>query len=113
MGFLSKFEKQVPSTADNPEAITATAQLSNEKSYTNQNESGNESTTVANGFQVTPEMERKLVRKLDTRLVLLVMGLCMQSRTLSNSNSNFYPQIFFHIWIDPALGMELHFLPKD
>jgi len=96
MGFLSKFEKQVPPTAEDPEAITAAVGLGNEKSDTNQNESGNENTTAANGFHVTPEMERKLVRKLDTRLVLLVMGLCMQSQGLSNPNSNFHPQIFYH-----------------
>jgi hypothetical protein len=82
MGFLSKFEKQVPSTAEDPEAITAAVQIGNKKSDTNQKESGNESTTPANSFHVTPEMERKLVRKLDTRLVLLVMGLCMQSQDL-------------------------------
>jgi hypothetical protein len=76
-GFLPKFEKQVPSTAEDPEAITTAVQLGNEKSDTNQNDSGNETTTASNSFQVTAEMERKLVRKLDTRLVLLVMGLCM------------------------------------
>jgi hypothetical protein len=42
MGFLSKFEKQVPSTAEDPEAITAAVHLGNEKSDANQNESGNE-----------------------------------------------------------------------
>ena len=77
MGFLPKFEKQVPSTAEDPEAITTAIQLGNEKPDTNQNDSGNETTTASNSFQVTAEMERKLVRKLDTRLVLLVMGLCM------------------------------------
>jgi hypothetical protein len=66
MGFLSRFEKQVPSTAEDSEAITAAVHLGNEKSDPNQNENGNESTTAANGFQVTAEMERKLVRKLDT-----------------------------------------------
>jgi hypothetical protein len=50
MGFLSRFEKQVPSTAEDSEAITAAVHLGNKKSDTNQNESGNESTTTANGF---------------------------------------------------------------
>lgn len=72
MGFLSKFEKKEPPTAETP---AATAHFDPEK----QNmpiESQNESSTPREAFQVTPEMEKRVLRKLDTRLVPLVMVLC-------------------------------------
>jgi hypothetical protein len=81
MGLLSKFEKKVPSTADDPAAITTAAHLNYpEKTEVAQLESGHESPSAGNGFHVTAEMERRVVRKLDKRLVPLVMGLCMFSR---------------------------------
>ena len=75
MGFLSRFEKPVPSTADDPAAISTAAHLGTEKADIGQVENGKESLSAANGYHVTPEMERRVVRKLDKRLVPLVMVL--------------------------------------
>ena len=76
MGFLSRFSKPVPSTAEDPAAIQTAARLGTEKAHISQTEAGNTS-NGENGtaYHVTPEMERKVVRKMDKRLVPLVMGL--------------------------------------
>ena len=75
MGLLSRFTKSEPSTAEIPAAITTAAHLDPEKNEIAQLESGHESPSAGNGFHVTPEMERRVLRKLDKRLVPLVMGL--------------------------------------
>jgi hypothetical protein len=80
MGLLSRFEKKVPSTADDPAAISTARRLEQdpEKQEISQLEQDNES---PNGnrtpYHVTPKMEKQVLRKLDTRLVPLVMVLCM------------------------------------
>jgi hypothetical protein len=78
MGLLSKFRPERPPTAeiaaqsvDNDGAADKS-----ESPNLSQIENGDNSPSVANGFHVTPEMERRVVRKLDTRLVPLVMVLC-------------------------------------
>ena len=76
MSFFHRFQKKVPSTADG-RATVAT------KSHSDpENVNIAEHTGVSNGFQtiavqITPRMEKELVKKLDRRLVPLVMGLCM------------------------------------
>jgi len=80
MGLLSKFEKKVPSTAADPAAISTAGRLEQdpEKHEISQLEQDNESPN-GNGtpYHVTPEIEKQVLRKLDTRLVPLVMVLCM------------------------------------
>jgi hypothetical protein len=77
MGFLSRFEKKVPSTADDPAAINTAARLDQdpEKHEISQLEGEGGSPNGA-PYHVTPEMEKQVLRKLDTRLVPLVMVLC-------------------------------------
>jgi len=80
MGLLSGFEKKAPSTADDPVAISTAGRLEQdpEKHEISQLEQDNESPN-GNGtpYHVTPEIEKQVLRKLDTRLVPLVMVLCM------------------------------------
>jgi hypothetical protein len=80
MGLLSRFEKKAPSTADDPAAINTAARLEQdpEKNETSQLERDNENPNRT-PYHVTPEMEQRVLRKLDTRLVPLVMVLCMIS----------------------------------
>lgn len=79
MGFLSRFEKKVPSTADDPAAIDTAAGLDKdpEKHGISQLERDGGSPNGVAPYHVTPEMEKQVLRKLDTRLVPLVMVLCM------------------------------------
>jgi hypothetical protein len=76
MGFLSMFEKAIPSTAEDPAAIATATHSDPEKQAVGEVEKGNE---IPGGISahVTSEMEKAVVRKLDKRLVPLVMGLCM------------------------------------
>jgi hypothetical protein len=76
MGFLSRFEK-VPSTMEDSAVVAAALQIDTEQQGVGQVKSGNDN---ANGipFHVTPEMEKRVVRKLDKRLVPLVTGLCIK-----------------------------------
>ena len=78
MGFLSRFEKKVPSTADDPAALDAAAHLDRdpEKHEISQLEQDGGSPNRAAPYHVTPEMEKQVLRKLDRRLVPLVMVLC-------------------------------------
>jgi hypothetical protein len=75
MGLLSRFAKPVPSTAEDPAAINTAAHLGTEKPDISQAEAGNEGPNGGIPYHVTPEMERQVVRKLDKRLVPLVMML--------------------------------------
>jgi hypothetical protein len=80
MGLLSRFEKKVPSTANDPVAISTAGRLEQdpEKHEISQLEQDNESPNgKGTPYHVTPEMEKQVLRKLDTRLVPLVMVLCM------------------------------------
>lgn len=76
MGFLSKFERKVPSTADDPAALSTAARLEQdpEKHDISPVEADKASPNEA-AYHVTPEMEKRVLRKLDSRLVPLVMGL--------------------------------------
>lgn len=75
MGFLSRFAPPVPSTAEDPTAIETAAQIGTEKPDISQVEAGNKSPNEETSYHVTPEMEQRVVRKLDKRLVPLVMVL--------------------------------------
>lgn len=77
MGFLSRFEKKVPSTADDPAAIDTAARLDQdpEKHGISQLEGDGASPNGVAPRHVTPEIEKQVLRKLDTRLVPLVMVL--------------------------------------
>ena len=77
MGFLSRFEKKVPSTAEDVAAIETAGRLDQdpEKPEISQLERDGNSPNGAPS-QVTPEMEKRVLRKLDSRLVPLVMVLC-------------------------------------
>jgi hypothetical protein len=78
MGFLSRLEKKVPSTADDPAALNTAARLDldPEKHGTSQLERDGGSANGQAPYHVTPAMEKQVLRKLDTRLVPLVMVLC-------------------------------------
>lgn len=80
MGIFSK-----PSQPEDPSAINPALapDIDTEKQDAAQIELGNMGTNEnGNGaegivpFHVTPEMEKRVLRKLDRRLVPLVMGLC-------------------------------------
>ena len=76
MGFLSRFEKKDLSTADG--AVASPKAIGHDLGDRNLGEheyAGNGLTTASP--HITPKMEKHLVRKLDRRLVPLVMGLCM------------------------------------
>jgi hypothetical protein len=94
MGILSRFAKPVPSTAEDPAAIQAAAHLGTEKSDISQVEAGNKSSNGENVYHVTPEMEQRVVRKLDKRLVPLVMGLYLLAY-LDRSNIGQVPSFYF------------------
>ena len=94
MGFLSRFSKPVPSTAEDPTAIQAAAQLGTEKPDISQIEAGNNISNGENVYHVTPEMEKRVVRKLDKRLVPLVMGLYLLAY-LDRSNIGQDPSFYF------------------
>jgi hypothetical protein len=75
MGLLSKLETKVPSTAEDPAVINTALRLDQdpEKHGIAHLEGEGGRTEV----HVTPEMEKRVLRKLDTRLVPLVMTLCV------------------------------------
>lgn len=103
MGFLSRFEKKIPPTADDPAAIETAARLAQdpEKHEISQLERDGDS---PNGtpYHVTPEMEKRVLRKLDRRLVPLVMVLCRtQFPHLHSINILTMAQISWRILIDP------------
>ena len=74
MGFFSKVGKPAPSTANDPAALDIATHSDPEKQVVGEIEAGNDSPIVPH---VTPDMEKAVVRKMDKRLVPLVMGLCM------------------------------------
>lgn len=107
MGFLSKFEKEVPLTADDPAAINTAAHLDLEKQEIAQLESENQSPDSRNVYHVTPEMEKRVIGKLDKRLVPLVMFLCEFNnqgiRILFNSlHRSFGLSRSFQHWVCPT-----------
>jgi len=76
MGFLSSFEKKDASTTDGSATFPTTAHHDLENDYRAEQASGSNALTTPASL-ITPKMEKQLVRKLDRRLVPLVMGLCM------------------------------------
>lgn len=98
MGFLSRFEKKVPPTVDDPAAIETAARLGQdpEKHEISQVE-GSEGPNGA-PYHITPEMEKNVLRKLDTRLVPLVMILCeLLPQPLNRIGRLTVAQISWHI----------------
>jgi hypothetical protein len=68
--------KKIPSTAEDPAAIRTAARLQQdaEKGEVGQVDRGG--SPIEAPSHITPELERRVLRKLDTRLVPLVMVLC-------------------------------------
>jgi hypothetical protein len=78
MGFLARFEKKVvPPTAESPAVDVAAAQTDSEKMATSQLEGHHGIAPAQNIYYVKPEVEKRLLKKMDQRLVPLVMVLCM------------------------------------
>lgn len=84
MGFLSRFDKKVPPTADDQAAIETAASIDRdpEKDEINHKESSGNGVLVR---QFTPEMEKRVLRKIDRRLVPLVVILCGLAKKQSRS----------------------------
>jgi hypothetical protein len=76
MGFFSKLGSNVPSGPENSMANNQAVNIDTEKQETAELDSRDTGPRGAIPFTVTPEMEKTVVRKLDKRLVPLVMGLC-------------------------------------
>ena len=79
MGLLSRFEKPVQSTADDPAAVNTAARLSTEKTDVRHVKNGTGGPNTEITYHVTPAMEKSLLRKLDKRLVSLVTVLYLFS----------------------------------
>ena len=77
MGFLSKFKKNEPSMAEYPAAVSTAAPNDPEKAEAMAIENGNQSPVPASPPHIDPELEKKVLRKLDKRLVSLAFVLCM------------------------------------
>jgi len=72
MGILSWFEKKQDGSA----TVLSAAPPDPENQYPAKLENGDNGLTTAS-YHITSKMEKHLIRKLDRRLVPLVMGLCM------------------------------------
>ena len=112
MGLLSRFEKKVPSTAEDPAAINTAAHIGQdpEKHEIHHLDGDGENPNMAH-YHVTPELEQRVLRKLDTRLVPLVMVLCRSSYLYFHvgEKSLTMGQISWRIWIDQILGTPISF----
>jgi hypothetical protein len=75
MAILSRFTKEVPPTADDTTAVSKAADLDPENQGILHTHSTNGNPGQAQ-CHVTPNIEKRVLRKLDTRLVPLVMFLC-------------------------------------
>lgn len=110
MGFFSKSSK--PSTAEAPAAPVQMV----EKPTDSQLERGADG-HVVNGIHITPELEARVVRKLDLHLPFLVMGLCMHA-SFQLSFCGFFKDLMTDIWIktfsptwtDRTLGESIFFI---
>lgn len=72
MGFLSGLRKKPP-VVDSPPAAITTA---NDQDPESEAIDHAEAMRIANLHFVDPAIERRVVRKLDLKLIPLVMGLC-------------------------------------
>jgi hypothetical protein len=81
MGCLSKFEKKVCPTDEDSAVAETAARLGTGKREPG-DESGIETIHHGNEPHVTPEMEKRLLRKLDRRLIPHIMFLCMRKLSL-------------------------------
>lgn len=74
MGFLPGLQRKKVSLVDNaPAAIITTNEQDTEKATID----NAETMRTTNVYYVDPTIERRVVRKLDWRLIPLLMGLCM------------------------------------
>jgi len=81
MGCFSKFEKKVCPTDEDSAVVETAARLGTGKREPG-DESGIETIRHGNEPHVTPEMEKRLLRKLDRRLIPHIMFLCMRKLSL-------------------------------
>ncbi|TVY86254.1 putative transporter, partial [Lachnellula willkommii] len=88
MGFLSKFKKDEPPPVEDPTAISTAAPNDPEKAEVITMENGNQSSipTPANPPPIDPALEKRVLRKLDKRLVSLAFVLCTTSSTSKLKN---------------------------
>jgi hypothetical protein len=82
MGSFSKFEETVCPTDEDSAAAETAAHLGTGKREPG-DESGIETTRHGSEPHVTPEMEKRLLRKLDRRLIPHIMFLCMRTLSLN------------------------------
>lgn len=77
MGFLSRFTKEIPPTVDRNAAINEVASPDAEKQNVAQFEDGQHVPgDDPHHVYMSREIEQRVLKKLDRRLVPLVMGLC-------------------------------------
>jgi len=76
MGALSRSEKAVAATTGVLTQNDSEPHITTDKLMM-EGEAGIESPGHGNAVHVTPEMEKRLLRKLDRRIVPLIMVLCM------------------------------------
>lgn len=81
MGFPSRFSRADATRGEGIKETSNLGSLGAEKTSQLHLESGRS----ADGFHMTGEMEKRVVRKFDTRVLPLVMGLCMSVFRLGNT----------------------------
>jgi hypothetical protein len=75
MTIFSRFKKDEPSSAEDPE-VSAAAPGDPEKAEAIAIENGSQSPNIPSPTRIDPELEKRVIRKLDKRLVSLVFVLC-------------------------------------
>lgn len=85
MAYRSNSELKIPSTAEVPAAVNIAAHIGTEI-CTTEDESGIDSPRHGNQPHVTPEMEKRLLRKLDRRLIPHIMFLCTSPIIIETKN---------------------------
>ena len=86
MGCFSKFERKVCPTDEDSAAAETAAPFGTGKREPG-DESGIETTCHGNQPHVTPEMEKRLLIKLDRRLIPHIMFLCVLTLSLTATPS--------------------------
>jgi hypothetical protein len=95
MTIFSRFKKDEPSTLEDP-AVSAATPSDPEKAEAMAIENGNESPNVPSPTSIDPELEKRVIRKLDKRLVSLVFVLC-KSYTSNSQASLTTPDLLAYL----------------
>lgn len=95
MAIFSRFKKNDPSTVENP-AISAAAPSDPEKAEAIAIENGNQSPNPPSPTRIDPELEKRVIRKLDKRLVSLVFVLC-KSYAVNSKTSLTTPDLLAYL----------------